>query len=335
MKKIILGITTIAVTLLIFGCGKMQQSSGGSSGGGGNGGARQMITISGIVTANGVDLSGAVLSVKDFATKEAVAYAAAQNFSVQALENDGRYSITLPAGKLYVVEVSTASVTLNNLAWKTTTVGINPLSTLTVLALQESSSAETILTDGNFTRITILVKSVQETVSQNYASNTTILNDVIHGGNVDSALSDLSTAVDKAADNAGNSFVIKFIKRFDTYDMEITPEPLVKEEYEEKIPGMGGEDEEEPLTYNVAEYTYVDGQTVQLTGTRRTGSKSFEEVILNGFTNDDFVGKTYDWLQYNTNVFESSDGMLYPVDNSVTFDVDKHYILGFSLRGND
>jgi hypothetical protein len=49
MKKIILGITVIAVTLLIFGCGKVQSansSGGGSSGGGGN-----AFSISGTVSA--------------------------------------------------------------------------------------------------------------------------------------------------------------------------------------------------------------------------------------------------------------------------------------------
>jgi hypothetical protein len=338
MKKIILGITAIAVTLLIFGCGRVQSADSGG-GGDNNGGARQMITISGIVTANGVDLSGAVLSVKDFATKEAVAFAAAQNFSVRALGNNGQYSITLPAGKLYVVEVSTASVTLNNLAWKTTTVEINPLSTLTVLALQESPSAETILTNGDFTNITTLVESVQETVSQDYASNTEILNDVIRGRDVvDSVLSNLLTAVNNAVKDSSKSFVIKFIKRFGTYDIEITPEPLVKKEYKEKIAGMGGEDEKEPPTYNVAEYTYVKGQTVRLTGTRWIGEQSFKEVRLNGFTNDDFVGKTFNWLEDNSDVFghytTNKDKIISPVDNSVNFVVDKHYILGFSLDGD-
>ncbi|GBR74821.1 hypothetical protein NO1_1931, partial [Candidatus Termititenax aidoneus] len=50
MKKIILAVFTIIITLAIFGCGKAQQASGGggsSGGGGGGGNTAQTFSISG------------------------------------------------------------------------------------------------------------------------------------------------------------------------------------------------------------------------------------------------------------------------------------------------
>jgi hypothetical protein len=130
MKKIILGITTIAIALIIFGCGKTAAGSGGGSSGGGGGGSGSIVitpfsgelNISGKVSDddNTESLSAAVMTalgsasykVYEFTNKELIVVTSGNTTA------EGNYSVSsLNAQKLYKIEVEKDNKKLQTFAY--------------------------------------------------------------------------------------------------------------------------------------------------------------------------------------------------------------------------
>ncbi|MDR1323483.1 MAG: hypothetical protein LBK68_03490 [Candidatus Margulisbacteria bacterium] len=123
MKKIILAIFTIMLTLAIFGCGKTQQtSSGGSSGGGGGGGGGTPQTFSISVVSDlldGYTVSGlSVMGADDITVALLDLITGTTVNAVGKIEN-GKYSVDgLDATKTYEVRLKKGETTQSNLAAK-------------------------------------------------------------------------------------------------------------------------------------------------------------------------------------------------------------------------
>ncbi|MDR1113913.1 MAG: hypothetical protein LBL50_02350 [Candidatus Margulisbacteria bacterium] len=172
MKKIILAIFTIMLTLAIFGCGKAQQASGGGGSSGGGGGNPTTFTISGTAQVpSSIDdtlyaswperLGRGLASV--FIPQ---VYAANFNFKplknadVKIFEfggntiittaktsNEGHYTINLPLGKIYVVVVEkaasdgSATINIKNIAHEENpVVDVTPVTSVAVEAISQNNT---------------------------------------------------------------------------------------------------------------------------------------------------------------------------------------------------
>jgi hypothetical protein len=198
MKKIILAIFTIMLTLAIFGCGKMQQASGGGSSSGGGGGTSQTFSV-----------KGKVYGAQKQAQTSGMSAQAAGDYTIKVLQfaddddNNplgngtwhpdaaGEYKIDgLPLGKVFVVVVEKGSLQMKNLAFgssgdrgKTKTADLTPTSTVTVEVIS-ANAAEMLKNFNENTNIDAAVEEVQSAVNTNYADGTkfNILLDAINNG---------------------------------------------------------------------------------------------------------------------------------------------------------
>ncbi|GBR74518.1 hypothetical protein NO1_1677 [Candidatus Termititenax aidoneus] len=184
MKKIILAIFTIMLTLAIFGCGKAQQASGGGSSGGGGGGGNtaQTFSINGVIpaAAQAETSSMSVQGAADFKIK-VLKFADSSQLDGEWTPNaSGYYKIDgLPLGTVFVVVVENDTIKMKNLAFgsakdKGTTklVDLTPTSTATVEVVSKNTAAREML--GAFAAdadIDAAVQNVQDEINSIYDSN--------------------------------------------------------------------------------------------------------------------------------------------------------------------
>jgi hypothetical protein len=193
MKKIILGITAIAVTLLIFGCGRVQSAGGGSSGGGG-GGTPQTFSIKGYVPAAVEQSSGMSVQDADAYSIKVLKFADNSQWAgnISPRSSDGYYEIGgLPLGMVFIVEAEKGQTKMRNLAFgsagdkgQTKTADITPTSTVTV-ELISANAVELLKSFNESIDLTDAVTEVQDKVDTYYADTgkLTALETAITGGN--------------------------------------------------------------------------------------------------------------------------------------------------------
>jgi hypothetical protein len=229
MKKIILGITAIAVTLLIFGCGRVQQAGGGGSSGGGGDTTPQTFSIKGYVPAV-VEQSGG-MSVQDADAYSIKVLKFADNSqwvsNISPRSSDGYYEIDgLPLGTVFIVEAQKGGSKIKNLAFgsaddKGTTklVDITPTSTVTV-ELISANATELLKNSNEKSDITSLVTKVQIEVNIYYTDTTklTALKNAINDG---APIPDLDIVKDEAI----VEYLIINISPAGSGTVELTPAP--------------------------------------------------------------------------------------------------------------
>jgi hypothetical protein len=210
MKKIILAIFTIMLTLAIFGCGKAQQVGGGgsSSGGGGGGGTPQTFSV-----------EGKVYGAQEQAQTSGMSTQAAGDYTIKVLQftddtpwvdgtwtpdDDGKYQINgLPLGTVFVVVVEKGNLKMKNLAFsnkaETKTADLTPTSTVTVEVISANAAARQMLENFNENiNIDAAVTEVQDGVDKYYKIHTDELDnlrDAADNGN-EIPLNDVNTLKD-------------------------------------------------------------------------------------------------------------------------------------------
>ncbi|GBR73873.1 hypothetical protein NO1_1145 [Candidatus Termititenax aidoneus] len=221
MKKIILAIFTVMLTLAIFGCGKAQQASGGGgSSGGGGGNTKTTFDISGaaqvpssiaddLLYASWPERLGRGLAsvfipqvyAADFGFKPL------KNADVKVFElgtdtivvtaktgNDGRYSVSLPLGKIYVVAMEkaasdgSATINIKNIAHEENpVVDVTPITSVVVEAISQNSTIRETLIAVNtgsgggkpdVSAVAGIVETVQENVETYYDTHTDEIDNV-------------------------------------------------------------------------------------------------------------------------------------------------------------
>jgi hypothetical protein len=170
MKKIILAIFTITLMLAIFGCGKMQQARGGGNNGSGN---PTTFTISGEAQVpNSIDdtlyaswperlgryLAGVFIPqvyAADFGFKplkkadvKIFEFGADTVVMTAKTGDDGRYTVSLPLGKIYIVVVEkaasdgSATINIKNVAHEESPkVDVTPVTSVAVEAISQNAAA--------------------------------------------------------------------------------------------------------------------------------------------------------------------------------------------------
>jgi hypothetical protein len=229
MKKIILGMITITLAIIIAGCGKAQQASGG--GGGGN--SPSKFIVSGTVQAPN-DLSNVQASLprrfgralaslfvsRAYAVNSAVSGApvkayifGTQNQAGNTVTTDGsgEYSLELPADNIYELVVQyTATggenVTLKNLTHKDApaTANITPVSTLTAELIKAKKDDDAVKKSfNNSEALNTLLTAVQD-IAETKASEAEAL--IQATGNArDTQVNNVKSAVDTMIDNSAKA----------------------------------------------------------------------------------------------------------------------------------
>jgi hypothetical protein len=180
MKKIILAIFTMILTLAIFGCGKTASGGGGGSSGGGGGGTPQTFSVQGVVSGVSQFSGMSVQAATDYTIKVLQFTDNAQWGGTWTPDADGKYRIDgLPLGKVFTVVVEQGDTRMKNLAYamakekgEVKQVDLTPTSTATAEVLSKNAAAREMLEvfDAD-TEIDGAIQTVQEKVNKIYNDN--------------------------------------------------------------------------------------------------------------------------------------------------------------------
>jgi hypothetical protein len=206
MKKIILGIITIMLAAVIFGCGKtassVGSSGGGSSGGGGGGGGSKPNTPKTFSVQGKINLSkpdGAVTQSQEQFSVDIYSFNAdtdISNVDIKYYARDNSYAITgIPAGDVYLIKaVKGGQLELSALVWgeagENKTVNLTPVSTVTVEIVSANPVIQATLEAANENTDMSVITEIQNDIETYYKNDPAALAELtasVNAGDLDAA----------------------------------------------------------------------------------------------------------------------------------------------------